>query len=177
MIDGVRISLIVAVAANGVIGRDGAMPWRLSTDQKRFRRLTMGKPVVMGRRTFDSLPAPLTGRTNIVVSGRSGFRPDGAVVKSSLEDALAAAVAIASGDDAGEVMVIGGARIYDATLAEADRLYVTHVELTPDGDTFFAGPDQEVWRPVSEERVPAGEKDTAPTRFVVYERRDTPARS
>lgn len=162
-----RLSLIAAVAANGVIGKEGEMPWRLSTDLKRFRRLTTGKPVIMGRKTFTSIGKPLPERTNIVVTRDPGFTAEGVEVVASPEEAVAAAAA--TGAD--EVMVIGGGEIYALFLPRADRLHITHVEASPKGDAHFPEIDPTVWRVVSEEPVPAGEKDTVATRYVVYERR------
>src|ERR1700744_2377087 len=116
------ITLILAMADNGVIGKDGAIPWRISDDLKRFKQLTIGKPVVMGRKTWDSLPKkPLPERANIVVTRQPGWQADGAVTASSLDDALAKAA------QAAEVMVIGGAEIYRAALANAQRIELTGV--------------------------------------------------
>lgn len=167
----VAVSLIAAVAANGIIGDGGGMPWRLSTDMRRFRALTMGKPVVMGRRTFESVGKPLAGRTNIVVSRRPDYRPDGATVADSPAAALAMAIDAARQSGLDEVFVIGGGELYAAALPLADRLYITHVDVRPTGDTRFPAIDPAIWRPVSEERVPSGEKDSAATTFVVYGRR------
>jgi dihydrofolate reductase len=166
-----RIALIAAVAANGVIGDGGGMPWRLSTDMKRFRALTMGKPVVVGRKTYETFGKPLAGRTNIVVTRQSDYRPPGVLVAGSLDQALklAAEAAAAAGGD--EVMVLGGGEIYAAVIAAADRLYITHVEAEPAGNTHFPAIDPRVWRVVSREAVAAGEKDSAATIFTVYERR------
>jgi dihydrofolate reductase len=163
--------MIAAVAANGVIGREGEMPWRLSTDLKRFRRLTMGKPVIMGRKTWESIGRPLAGRDNIVVTRQAGFAPEGVQTAPDLAEALALGREIARSKGASEVMVIGGGTVYAAAMPFADRLYVTHVALSPDGDTSFPPIDPAVWREVSSETVPAGEKDSAASRFVVYERR------
>jgi dihydrofolate reductase len=164
------LSLIAAVAENGVIGAGGALPWRLSTDMKRFKSLTMGKPVVMGRKTFEAIGKPLAGRVNIVVSRQSGFAPKGVTVAASLTAALIVAEegARAAGDD--EIMVIGGSAIYAAALPLADRLYITHVEARPEGDVAFPAIDPGRWRAVSAERLPAGPRDSAATTFVVYER-------
>jgi dihydrofolate reductase len=165
----ILLSLIAAVAENGVIGSGGAMPWKLSSDLKRFKLLTTGKPVVMGRKTFESIGKPLAGRVNIVVSRQRGFAAEGVQVFPSLEAALIAAETAArrAGDD--EVMVIGGGAIYAAALPIADRLYITHVEANPAGDTRFPAIDPGVWRAVSAERLPAGARDSAATTFVVYE--------
>jgi dihydrofolate reductase len=165
-----RVSLIAAVAANGVIGDGRGMPWRLSTDMKRFKALTMGKPVVVGRKTYETFGKPLPGRTNIVVTRQGDFRPEGVLVAAGIAQALklGAAVAQAAGGD--EVMVLGGGEIYAAAVAAADRLYITHVEAEPAGNVRFPTIDPRLWRSVSREPVPAGEKDSAATIFTVYER-------
>jgi dihydrofolate reductase len=161
----VRLSIIAAVAENGVIGRDGDMPWKLSTDLKRFKALTTGKPVVMGRKTFASIGRPLPNRVNIVVTRDGGFKADGVSAVSDLDAALAAA------GDADEVMVIGGGEIYRAWIAKADRLYITHVAASPEGDTLFPAIDPAQWVELSSEDVPEGPSDSAASRFVVYARR------
>ncbi len=165
-----RVSLIAAVGANGVIGDGTGMPWRLSTDMKRFRQLTMGKPVVVGRKTFETFGKPLAGRTNIVVTRQVDYRPEGAVTVSSLDDALALAESTARESGIEEVMVIGGGTIYSAAIGRADRLYITHVQAEPAGQTRFPTIDPSVWKVVSKEPVPAGERDSAATVFAVYER-------
>lgn len=164
---GTSVSIVAAVADNGVIGSNSKMPWRLSTDMKRFKRLTMGKPVVMGRKTFESIGKPLPGRLNVVVTRQPGFRPEGVAVAASLDAALAMAAEAA---DKGEVVVAGGGEIYAAAIGLADRLYITHVAARPEGDTRFPDIDPAVWRATATETVPAGEKDSAATRFVIYER-------
>ncbi len=170
MIGGIRVSIIAAVAENGVIGRDNGLPWRLSSDLKRFKRITMSKPLVVGRKTFASIGKPLAGRTNIVVSRAAGTVIEGTTVSPSLEAALALAREQAVRDGVDEVIVGGGEEVYRAALPLADRLYITHVAATPEGDAYFPPIDPTVWRAVSREAVPAGEKDSAPTIFVVYER-------
>jgi dihydrofolate reductase len=169
-VTGIRLSLIAAVAENGVIGAGGKIPWRLSTDMRRFRRLTLGKPVIMGRKTFGSIGKALEGRINIVVTRQAGFAADGVLLAPSLETALAIAgePAMAAGGD--EVMVIGGGEVYAAALPLADRLYITHVEAAPEGDTKFPFIDPGKWRATASERNPAGAKDSAATTFVIYER-------
>jgi len=165
-----RLSIIAAVASNGVIGSDGDMPWKLSTDLRRFKALTTGKPVIMGRKTFASIGRPLPNRVNIVLTRDKAFAPQGAVVVPTLEAALAAAEA--AGEEAEtEAMVIGGGEIYRAFLDRADRLYITHVEAEPAGDTHFPDIDPSVWEVVSSEDVPPGASDTAATRFTIYQRR------
>ena len=167
----IAVSIIAAVAENGVIGDGGGMPWRLSTDMRRFKALTMGKPVVMGRRTFESIGKPLAGRINIVVSRRRDHRAEGATVAASFDAALEEAKEAARQAGVDEVFVIGGGEIYAAAMARADRLYITHVAARPDGDTRFPAIDPRYWARVSEERVPEGEKDSAATTFTVYHRR------
>jgi len=169
-VNGIRLSIIAAVAENGVIGSGDALPWRLSSDMKRFKALTMGKPVIMGRKTFATIGKPLAGRVNIVVSGQSGYAPQGVTVAPNLAAALvkAEAGARATGDE--EIMVIGGGEIYRAAIGLADRLYITHVETAPEGDTHFPAIDPAHWRATTAERLPAGPKDSAATTFVVYER-------
>ena len=167
-----RISLIAAVAKNGVIGDGTGMPWRLSTDMRRFRRLTMGKPVVVGRKTFEGFGKPLEGRTNIVVSRTAQVWPDGVLGARDLAAALAVARAETERSSGDEIMVIGGGEIYAGTIGGADRLYITHVDAEPPGRTRFPAIDPAVWRAVSTENVPAGPKDSAATSFVTYERID-----
>lgn len=168
-----KVSIHVAVAENGVIGKAGGLPWRLSSDLKRFKAETMGKPVVMGRKTWQSFPKrPLPGRLNIVVTRDRSFQAEGAEVVGSLEDALALARARArcmAGAD--EICVIGGGEIYRQALPLADALHVTHVQAAPEGDTFFPAIDPETWAPVSSLELPAGERDSHATRHTVYERR------
>jgi dihydrofolate reductase len=166
----IPVSIIAAVARNGVIGNDGSMPWRLATDLRRFKMLTLGKPVVMGRHTFESIGKPLAGRTNIVVSRRAGYRPDGVTVVASLEAGIAEARAAAHRAGVAEVFIIGGGEIYAAALPLADRLHITHVAAAPDGDTRFPPLDPSAWVRIDEEHVPAGENDTAATLYAVYER-------
>ncbi len=167
-----KVSLIAAVAANGVIGDGTGMPWRLSSDMKRFKVLTMGKPVVVGRKTFETFGKPLPGRTNIVVTRQDDYRLEGALVAASLDQALALAAEVAEATGADEVMVLGGGEIYAAAIKHADRLYVTHVAAEPAGNTRFPSIDPAEWHAVSREPVPAGEKDSAATVFTVYERTD-----
>ena len=139
------ITLILAIADNGVIGRQGQIPWRIGDDLKRFKRLTIGKPVVMGRKTWDSLPKrPLPERTNIVVTRQSGWHGEGALSATSLDDALAKAA------QAAEVMVIGGAEIYRAALPRAQRIELTEVHRPFEGDARFAF-DRVAWREVTRE--------------------------
>ena len=166
------IAIYVAVAGNGVIGREGGLPWRLSSDLKRFKAGTMGKPVIMGRKTWEGLGRPLPGRLNIVVTRDATFRAEGAEVAGSIEDAVRlASVRGRCMAGADEICVIGGGEIYRQSMGRADRLHVTHVLGTVEGDTRFPPIDPEVWEPVRAEEFPAGEKDSHATRYVVYERR------
>ena len=165
------VSIIVAAAENGVIGRDNDMPWRLSTDLRRFKALTIGKPVIMGRRTWESIGRPLPGRPNIVVTRDKGFRADGASTVGSLEEAIALGQKQAADLAVGEVCVIGGGQIYAQALPFADRIHLTRVLAEIDGDTHFPQIDPQIWRAVSQEDVPAGDKDSHPTRYFAYEKR------
>jgi dihydrofolate reductase len=166
-----EIVLIVAVADNGVIGAGGAIPWRLKTDLQRFKTMTMGKPVVMGRKTFISLRRPLPGRTNIVLTRDGDFRGAGAVVTTSLADARAVATGDALRRFVTEIAVIGGAEIYAQWMGYADRLEVTEVHARPEGDTYFAAIDTGIWEEVARVRNPAGPDDSAEFSFVTYRRR------
>ncbi|MGE5267215.1 MAG: dihydrofolate reductase [Deltaproteobacteria bacterium] len=167
----VTTSLIVAVARNGVIGRQGKLPWRVSSDLKTFRRLTMGKPIVMGRKTFQSIGRPLDGRDNIVVTRDPGFEVEGVSIFPSIAEALVLARALARTNGTDEVMVIGGADIFAATVGEAQRVYWTEIDGEPDGDVFFPALDPGVWQEVSAEPLPRGPKDEYDAVLKIYERR------
>ena len=166
-----EIVLIVAVADNGVIGAGGAIPWRLKTDLQRFKAMTMGRPVVMGRKTFLSLRRPLPGRTNIVLTRDPDFRAGGAVVTTSFADARAVATGDALRRFVTEIAVIGGAEIYAQWMGCADRLEITEVHARPDGDTRFAAIDVATWEEVARVRNSAGPDDSADFSFVTYRRR------
>jgi dihydrofolate reductase len=165
------VVLIAAVADNGVIGADGAIPWRLKTDLQRFKALTIGKPVVMGRKTFVSLGRPLPGRTNIVMTRDGVFRGPGAVVTTSIAHARAVARGDALRRFVTEIAVIGGAEIYAQWIGEASRLEITEVHATPAGDTRFASIDKTVWQEAARTDNPAGSDDNAAFSFVTYVRR------
>ncbi len=159
------VSIIAAVAVNGVIGREGGLPWRLSADLKRFKALTMGHHVVVGRRTWESIGRPLPGRTLVVVS-RTLERPvDGVLVAGSFAEALRAA----RGDT--EVFVAGGAEIYRLALPLADRIYLTRVHASVDGDTQFPEMEWAAWRRVGADDQAADERNDHPSTFEVWERR------
>ena len=166
-----QIVLIVAAAENGVIGSRGTIPWRLKTDQQRLKSMTMGKPVVMGRKTFVSLRRPLPGRTNIVVTRDPSFRAAGALVTTSFADARTVALGDALRRFATEIAVIGGAEIYAQWMDIADRLEVTQVHASPQGDTYFAAIDKADWEEVARLRNPAGSDDSADFSYVTYRRR------
>ena len=167
---GVAIVLVAAVAENGVIGRDNALPFRQSSDLKRFKALTIGKPVLMGRKTFVSIGKPLPGRTNIVVSRDPGFNPDGVIVVRDLEQALRVARDDAERRGVGEIAAIGGTDIFTQLLPLADRLEITHVHARPEGDTYFPPIDATQWHPVARSDHPAGPQDEAGFSYVTYAR-------
>jgi dihydrofolate reductase len=151
-----RIALVYAQSRNGIIGRDGGLPWQLPSDLKRFKAVTMGKPVIMGRKTWESLPRkPLPGRHNIVMTRRPGFMSEGAAVVANVEQALAKA------GDVEEVCVIGGAEIYKTFLPHADRIYLTEIDLETEGDTFAPILESAAWKEVAREVHPAGAGDDA----------------
>ena len=156
------IVLLAAVADNGVIGRDNALPFRQSSDLQRFKTITMGKPIIMGRKTFLSIGKPLPGRANIVVSRDVGFAASGIVTARSLDAAFAVARAEARKSAADEMVVIGGTDIFAQTMPMADRLEITEVHMEPDGDTFFPQIDPVAWREVARSDHPAGPRDQAP---------------
>jgi dihydrofolate reductase len=165
--------LIAAVADNGVIGRGGALPWRLKSDLRHFRAVTMGKPVVMGRKTYLSIGKPLAGRTNIMVSRNPEFAAPGIVVAASIEAALAVARGDALRRAADAIAVIGGADLYLHTIASADRLVITQVHLRPAGDTMFPIIDESLWKEVERREHDPGPGDAAGFTLLVYERHAT----
>lgn len=160
-----NLSIIAALSDNGVIGRDNTLPWRLPADLAHFKRLTMGKPIIMGRRTWESLPGLLPHRTHVVVTGDAGFRAEGAEVVHSLDDALDFAA------DVDEFMVVGGANLYAQTIPLASRMYLTQVHARIEGDTRFPDYDAAQWREVSREAHTADERNQYPYSFVEYQRR------
>jgi dihydrofolate reductase len=166
----IAIVLLAAVAENGVIGRDNALPFRQSSDLKRFKSLTMGKPVLMGRKTYLSIGKPLPGRTNIVVSRDESFAPGGVMVARNIEAALAAARDDAQQRGADEIIVIGGTDIFMQTMPLADRMEITHVHAQPQGDAYFPPIDATQWRAVARSDHPAGPRDEAAFSYVTYAR-------
>jgi dihydrofolate reductase len=164
--------MIAAVAENGVIGAAQTIPWRIPSDFAYFKRTTMGKPMVMGRKQFETVGKPLPGRTNIIVSRQAGYQPEGTLVFASIDAALAAAQDIAAADGVDEIMIIGGGELYAQTMARADRLYISHVDLQPEGDVRFPAIVPEDWVVVDVPEVTPSEKDSASYRVKVYERRE-----
>ncbi len=166
------LSLVAAMARNRVIGNLGRLPWQLPADLKNFRRLTLGRPVLMGRRTFESLGRPLPGRDNLVLSRAVGFQPQGVCVVRSLDEALART------RGAGEVMVIGGASLYAQALGRVQRQYLTLIHEDFPGDAFFPRLDPSAWRPVHHERHPFRLPDSPhPWSYLILERVEDPAMS
>lgn len=162
--------LLAAVADNGVIGRDNALPFRQGSDLRRFKAISIGKPIVMGRKTYLSIGKPLPGRTNIVVSRSADFAAPGIVTAGTLDAALAAARGDALRRGAGAIVVIGGTEIFAQTMPLADRLELTHVHVEPDGDTYFPPVDPKLWREGARSEHPAGPQDEASFSYVTYVR-------
>ena len=161
----------IARARNGVFGSGGRLPWRLHTDLQMFKQLTLGKPIIMGRKTWDSLPRkPLPGRMNIVLSRDGAFEPGGALVCETLDEAVQIAREQAAEDGADEVCVIGGAAVALATFPKSRRLYLTEVEADPDGDVILPAFDLSGWTEIRREHHPAGEGDQFPFTFRMLER-------
>lgn len=161
-----QIAMIAALARNRVIGRGNALPWHLSGDLKYFKRVTMGKPLIMGRNTFESIGRPLPGRTNIVLSRQAGFAAEGI----RLADSAAGALALARQEQAAEAMVIGGEAVYRELLPLAQRLYLTEVDAEVVGDAWFPEIDRARWREVQRQDQPAQAGDDFDYSFVVLER-------
>jgi dihydrofolate reductase len=167
----VRVAMIAGVAENGVIGAGGKIPWRIPSDLAFFKRTTLGKPIVMGRKQYETVGRPLSGRTNLVVSRRPGYQPDGVIVINDLDAAIEHAIAIAEADGADEAMVIGGGEIYAQAMGRADRLYISHIALRRAGEVVFPAIDPAVWRVVDEPATEPSPKDEAAYRIALYERR------
>ena len=167
-----RLALVVARARNGVIGKDGGLPWRLRSDLQRFKAVTLGKPCIMGRRTWESLPLkPLPGRLNLVLSKDESFEARGALVCTTLDEAVEIARETAEEDGVDEVCIIGGTALFAMALPRAKRLYLTEVDAEPEGDATFPTFDEGAWKEISSEAFPAGEKDDHAFVFRVLERR------
>jgi dihydrofolate reductase len=166
-----KIALIVAMSQNRVIGRQNQMPWHLPNELKYFKRMTIGKPTIMGRNTFESLGKPLPGRPNIIVTRNVEYDADGISVVNSVEDALDLAAQLVDHDAAAEAMVIGGAQIFDVTLPLADRIYLTEVHAIVDGDVFFPEFARAEWRLLSREDHAADAANPYAYSMLVLERR------
>lgn len=160
------ISLIAAMARNRVIGKDNAMPWHLPADLAHFKRITLGKTVIMGRHTFESIGRPLPGRKNIIISRRPDYRPEGCVVVNSIDAALASA-------ESEEVMIIGGGQLYAEMLPRAQRLYLTLIDAELEGDTHFPDYEAYSWREIGRETHGPDEKNAYGYEFVTLERTGT----
>lgn len=166
-----KIVLVAAIGDNSVIGRDGQLPWRLKSDLQHFRKVTMNRPVVMGRKTYESIGKPLPGRTNIVLTRDLALVVRGAVLATSLDAALSFARSDAAKRGVDEIMVIGGSDIFSAMMPMADRLEITHIHASPEGDTLFPPIDEAVWQQVSREDHFAGPDDDADFTLATYVRR------
>ena len=165
-----RIVLVVAVAENGIIGQAGQLPWRLASDLRRFRQLTLGKPVVMGRKTYASIGKPLDGRDNIIVTHQPDFHPAGVYVASAVEEALDLGQRLAAKHGVGEVRVIGGEEIFRRALGRAQRIHLTRVHATPAGDARFDPPGPPAWRETQRAPMVQGPNDQFPADFIVLDR-------
>jgi dihydrofolate reductase len=172
----VPIAMIAAIGQNSVIGNDGQIPWRLPTDFAHFKRTTLGKPLIMGRKTFVSIGRPLLDRTNIVVTRQPGYGFKGIVVCNSLDEALERAQSIAATDGVPEVMIGGGAEIYREAMPLADRLYITHVAAAPEGDARFPLIDPDQWEIVERHDIVRTDRDSADFTVLTYARRGGSAR-
>jgi dihydrofolate reductase len=162
-----KLSMIAALSSNGVIGRNDGIPWRLSTDLKRLKSLTMGHHLIMGRRTYESVGRPLPGRTNVVITRRTDYAPEGVTVVHTLDDAIR----LASAANDPEPFIAGGAEIYDLAMHRADRMYLTRVHVEVEGDTFFPEfDDVSEWRLTDAEHFDADEKNEYPFSFLTYDR-------
>ncbi len=167
----IRLSMMVAKASNSVIGRDNKLPWYLPNDLKYFKQVTFGKPVIMGRKTWESLKGPLPGRTNIVITRQADYAAEGAKVVTTLEEAVEMAENVAFIDGQEEAVIMGGAEIYQLALPKADRLYLTEVHAEVDGDTFFPEYDTREWNEIGREDFAAEGPNPYDYSFVVYERK------
>ncbi|MEA2859729.1 MAG: dihydrofolate reductase [Methylobacteriaceae bacterium] len=166
-----KLAFVVAVAKNGVIGRGGGLPWRLPSDLKHFKKLTMGKPILMGRRTWDSVGRPLPGRETIVITRDLNFSADGAHVAHSIDAGLALAQEQAKHMGADTIMIVGGSDLFAALLDRADIIHLNEVDLEPEGDVLFPPLDPARWVEVACEAPPRAANDEANVRFLTYARR------
>ncbi len=163
--------MIVAAAKNNVIGLNNKMPWHISGDLKYFKAQTLGKPIVMGRNTFESMGKPLPGRTSIVITRNQSYQvPEGVITARSLDEAIKIAKPIAQKDGVNEIMIIGGAQIYDIALPISDRLYITEIDASPKGDAYFPKFNKSEWQETSREMVESNTNDESDYAFVVWEK-------
>lgn len=167
----VKVSLIAAVAENGVIGKDNWMPWHIKSEFQYFKNTTMGRPIVMGRKSFEALGKPLPGRQNIVVTRDKNYKAAGVIVTHSVEEGIDIARGIAEKDGVDELFIGGGSEIYRLSLPDADRLYLTEIHLKPDGDTYFPPFDRGDWKEVKREFHPKKDGETADYTITVLERK------
>ena len=167
-----KIVLVAAIGENNVIGREGQLPWRLKSDLKHFREVTINRPVIMGRKTYVSIGKPLKDRTNIVLTSDLGLIAPGTVLATSLDAALAYARKDAERRGVDEIMVIGGSDVFAAMMPQADRLEITHVHAAPEGDAFFPPFDLKIWREVARSKHSAGPDDDADFTVVTYLRQN-----
>lgn len=165
-----EIVIVVAAAENGVIGADNDMPWHISSDLKRTKALTMGKPLVMGRSTYQSIGRPLPGRDTIILTRDRHFCAAGCSVTHTVQDAIAVAMGNALRRSAPEIVIFGGAQLYRQTLSLATRIYMTRVHANPEGEVFFPDPDKRTWKLVDEQRMARGERDSADHSCLVFEK-------
>lgn len=165
-----RVALVVAVAENGAIGSGGGLAWKISDDLKWFKKVTLGKPIVMGRKTFDSIGKALPGRENIVVTRSRAFSAEGVTVAKSIDEALTVAAEAAERGGAEEICVIGGGDLYRQILARADRIYLTRVKARVEGDVFFPPLNDADWRETAAGGCEAGEKNQYSCRFFILDR-------
>lgn len=163
--------MIAGVAENGVIGSEQTIPWRVPSDMAFFKATTMGKPIVMGRKQYETVGRPLPGRTNIVVTRQQGYQPEGVLVFHDIDAALDRAAGIAAADGVDEIMIIGGGELYAQLMPRADRLYISHIDLSPAGDVRFPAIAPEDWVVIDLPEVTPGPRDEASYRVKVYERR------
>ncbi|MEE4208536.1 MAG: dihydrofolate reductase [Parvularcula sp.] len=171
---GTQIALVAARAKNGTIGKSGVLPWRMKDDLAWFKKVTLGKPVVMGRKTYESIGKPLPGRTNIVVTRQGDFEAEGVIVVHGLERALRIAEIDAEKNGSGEVCIIGGGEIYAESLARAHRIYLTTLESDVEGDTEFPELDRDEWVSVSVGRIEKGDGNEHDALLEVWQRRNAP---
>lgn len=166
-----KLSAIVAMDRNNVIGREGDLPWRLPSDLKHFKRVTLGKPCLMGRKTWESLPFPLPGRPNLILTRDKTYQAKKAIIFNDLHAMIGRAYELAGATGVDEVILMGGAQIYAKALQYCDRLYVTHIETEVQGDAVFPEIDSKIWEQVSSEGPHQALNDDFPFSIAVYDRR------